>query len=100
MFQKTPAQMLLTAISNCLLLGGSLWVTLLVNGALALRHGTQSQEIITIGPLHLTTIERITNGSEHFRIIFTAELFWYGLCWVGCGLLWWLLQQWLHKYKT
>lgn len=98
MFQKTKSQIMFAALCGSLSLGIALWATLLIHTALSVRSSHESTTTVHIGPLDMTTMERVLiDGSEVLRIHFLPEMILYVAFWILCGIAWWIVSIQIQK---
>ena len=80
------------------LVGVTLWMTLLVQAAFIIRDTLTEAIIVHVGPFDLTQIQRLNkNGTEVIQMKLESDLLSYLVCWIGLGLMYyallWLFQK-------
>lgn len=79
MFHKSRTQTFISLGATLgLLLGGLIWVILLLQGAQLLRHRANASQTVRAGTLHLTTIRQKTiEGGRTISFSLSPNLLWY-----------------------
>ena len=98
MFEKSPLQQCIRAITTMVLVGVTLWMTLLIQAAFIIRDTLTEAIIVHVGPFDLAQIQRLDkNGTEVIQMKLEPDILSYFICWIGLGLayyaLLWLFQK-------